>query len=219
MTNQIKDKAILEKKPRYFSIKEISPVIRFLTISDVLIISGFGLISPIFAVFVVDNIQGSSLEVVGIATTIYLLTKSLGQIPAAYLIDKIRGEKDDFWAMIIGSIVFSFIPVAYLFVNTPSDLYIIQFFYGLAVAFTFPSWLAIFTRHIDRNKEGAEWGVYQTLIDLGAAGTAATGGFLAAKFGFAPLFLIVAAISLIGSLFLVFIYKNMRVGHILVKKN
>ncbi len=209
----------LEKeKTGYFSIKKINSVIRFLTISDFLIISGFGLISPIFAIFIIDSIEGGSIEVVGIATMVYLLTKSLGQIPAAYLVDKIKGERDDFWAMILGSILYSFIPVVYLFVSSPMELYIVQFFYGLLVAFTFPSWYAIFTRHIDKDREGLEWGVYNTLIDLGAAAAAAMGGFLAAKFGFNYLFIIVAAISLVGSLFLAFIYKNMKVGHVLVRR-
>lgn len=160
MKTEIKDNIKDDKQGNYFSIKEISPVVRFLTISDFLIIGGFGLITPIFAVFIVENINGGSLEVVGIATTIYLLTKSVGQIPAAILIDKIKGEKDDFWAMLLGSIIFSLVPLLYLIIDSPIELYLVQFFYGLVVAFTFPSWYAIFTRHIDKNKEGLEWGIY-----------------------------------------------------------
>lgn len=207
-----------QKKENYFTLKDINPVVRFLTISDILILSGFGLISPIFAVFIVDTIKGGNLEVVGIASAVYLLTRSLIQIPAAAMVDKIRGEKDDFWALQIGSLVFSFVPLAYLFVSTPIELYFVQFFYGLASAFTYPAWLAIFTRHIDREHEGVEWGVYQTLVDLGGAASASLGGFMAYQFGFNFLFLLVSFISFIGSFFLLGIYKKMRIGFIISKR-
>jgi len=100
-----------EIKKDYFTLKKINPVIRFLTISDVLIIGGFGLVAPIFAIFITKSIEGGTVEVAGIAAAIYLLAKSLGQIPVAVIIDKIKGEKDDFWAVLIGSIIFSIIPI------------------------------------------------------------------------------------------------------------
>ena len=207
-----------QKKESYFTLKNINPVVRFLTISDIMILSGFGLISPIFAVFIVDIIKGGTLEVVGIASAVYLLTRSLIQIPAATMIDKIKGEKDDYWALQIGSLVFSFVPLFYLFISTPMELYFVQFFYGLASAFTYPAWLAIFTRHIDREHEGVEWGVYQTLVDLGGAASASLGGFLAYQFGFNLLFVLVSFISFIGSFFLLGIYRKMRVGYIISKR-
>ena len=114
----------------YFTLKMINPVIRFLTISDVLILSGFGLITPIFAVFILNSIKGGNLEVVGIASAVYLLTRSLVQIPAAGMIDKIKGEKDDFLAMIIGSLAFSLVPLLYLLISTPMQLYFCSFFMG-----------------------------------------------------------------------------------------
>ncbi len=194
----------------FFNIKKFNSVIRILTISDVITISGFGLISPIFAIFIVGSIEGGSIEVVGIAMTIFLLTKSLGQIPAGIIIDRIKGENDDFWAMFVGSLCYSLIPLLYIFISTPIQLYIVQFFYGLSVALTYPSWYAIFTRHIDHHREGIEWGVYNTLIDLGAAGAAAIGGFVASKFGFVPLFVVISMMSFIGSAFLLLIQKDLK---------
>lgn len=216
----MKKNSYKEKEDRpYFIFGGINPVIRFLTISDFLIISSFGLILPIFAIFVTKHIEGGNTEVAGIASAIYLITKSIGQIPIARFIDKIKGEKDDFWVLFTGSILFSLIPLAYVFISTPFQLYTVQFFYGFMVAMAYPTWRAIFTRHIDRNKEGIEWGVYQTLIDFGAAVSALAGGFMAYRFGFTPLFLTVSIFSLIGSLFLLFISKEMRPGYILKKSN
>ncbi|MFH1522887.1 MAG: MFS transporter [Patescibacteria group bacterium] len=206
-----------ESWENYFNLRKINKVIRFLTISDILIVSGLGLVAPIFAVFITESIKGGTLEVIGIASAVYLLTKSLGQIPIASIIDKSKGKKDDFWAMFIGSVIFSIVPLFYLVISSPIELYIVQFFYGLSAAIIFPSWMAIFTRHIDKKHEAIEWGVYQTLADLGSAGAALLGGFLAFRFGFTSLFIIVSITCFIGSMFLVVIYKQMKTGNILFR--
>ncbi|MBL7078156.1 MFS transporter [Candidatus Shapirobacteria bacterium] len=203
----------LEKKNwrQYFQLKT-NQIIKTLTISDVFILSGFGLISPIFAIFLTDNIQGGNIEVAGIASMIYFLTKSLGQLPVAQIVDRIRGERDDFWAMVVGSLVTSLVPLLYLIARAPLEVYLIQFIYGLAQAFTFPSWMAIFTRHIEPTQEGTEWGIYFTLTDLTGAGAAAIGGIIAQNLGFAPLFVIVSVFSFIGSFWLLLIKERMKKG-------
>lgn len=147
---------------------------------------------------------------VGIASMIYLLTKSLSQLPAAQIIDRLKGENDDYWLMVFGSLVTSLVPLLYIVARLPVHIYIIQFIYGLSQALTFPSWMAIFTRHIDADKEGIEWGAYFTLTDLFGAGTAAVGGVIAYHLGFTPLFIAVSVMSLFGSGWLLMIKKEMR---------
>lgn len=202
---------LVSKKTRRF-FPHVNKVIRVLTFSDILILSGFGLLSPIFAVFLTEQIQGGSLEIVGFASMIYLLTKSLLQIPVAQYLDEKRGEHDDFYAMLFGSIVISLVPLFYLFAKTPFHIYLAQVFYGIGGALSFPSWVAIFTRHIDKNTEGFEWSVYFTATDLGGALTAALGGILAQHLGFKPLFLLIFIFSTLGSLLLIEIYHRMRKG-------
>lgn len=198
------------KNWREFFRLETNPVIRALTVSDIFILSGFGLVSPIFAVFLTDHIQGGNVELAGMAAMIYLLTKSLGQIPVAQIIDKTRGEKDDFFFMVIGSLMISFVPLLYLIAQKPWHIYIIQFFYGFSQALTFPAWMAIFTRHIGYQKEGLEWGIFYTLTDLFGAGAAAIGGLAAYRLGFAPLFISVSILSFIGSGWLFLIHKEIK---------
>ena len=161
-----------------------------------------GLLGPIFALFIEDFIKGGNAAVAGLAAGIYLFTKSVLQIPIAHFIDKIRGEKDDFWLMFIFTILIAFIPLLYLFINTPLQLYIIQFVLGFFTAFTFPTYMAIFTRHIDKKKEGTEWGIYFTLTDLTGAAFAAVGGYIAITQGFPVLIIAVAVVSFIGAMLL-----------------
>lgn len=186
----------------YFTLKNVNIVIKYFTISDFLITCGYGLIAPIFAVFILENITKSTVAIIGISQGIYLLSSSLGQIPFASLMDKIKGEKDDFTFLIVGSIIISIIPLFYLLINSAWQLYLIQLIYGLATAMSLPGWLAIFTRHIDHEHEALEWGVYRTFTDLGGGVAALAGGFFAYLFGFQYLIIIVSATSFIGALFL-----------------
>lgn len=185
-------------------------VVKFLTISDIILVGARGLITPIFALFAVGVIPNATVETIGIATTVYLVAKSVFQVPAASLMDKIKGEHDDFWMLIVGSLVSSFLPLFYLVMHTPLELYIIQFLIGVSYAFMFPSYMAIFTRHIDHDKEGMEWGAYFTLVDLGSALAAAIGGMVAVTMGFSWVIIFMVVASLLGTLLLFPIKSHMR---------
>lgn len=191
------------KKLKSYFLLDINVVIRFLILSDTILLGAAGLFAPIFALYIQDFISVDNSEIVaGIAVGIYLLTKSIMQIPIAELVDRIRGEKDDFWIMFIFTLIIAIIPLAYLFINTPFQLYLVQFFLGLCTAFTFPTYMAIFTRHIDKSKEGTEWGVYFTATDLSSALLAIIGGYVASTQGFPALITIIVIASIIGSLLL-----------------
>ncbi len=192
----------------YFLVN-MHPTIRFLIVSDVIWQGGLGLLGPIFALFIVDYIEGGNAVVAGTAAAIYLITKSIVQIPAASIIDKICGEMDDFWILFIGSFIGALLPLAYLLVSTPGELYFVQFLFGAVIAFTFPSYMAIFTRHIDKNREGTDWGIYFTLTDLSMAATASIGGALALTIGYENLIILVVSISVIGILLIYPLKKHM----------
>lgn len=204
------------KYPKVVSIKnslnfwrEINPIIRVLIFSDIMTaMTRLGFVAPVFAVYIMDRIPGGNLEVVGIATTIYMLSKSFLQIPISAVIDKIKGEQDDFWAVFIGTAWVSLTPLLYIYVGSVFQLYLIQFLLGVSAALSFPSWMAIFTRHIDHEHEGIEWGIYFTLIDLGGAVAATLGGIIAFRFGFDYLFILAGLVSAIGTLFLLVIRKD-----------
>ena len=80
----------------------INKVIKILILSDVALISGFGFITPIFAIFLTDRIEGGNVEVAGYAAAIYWIVMSLVVIPLGRYLDKNHGEKDDLWFIIIG---------------------------------------------------------------------------------------------------------------------
>ena len=197
---------------KHYFLADINAVIRFLILSELVLSGAAGLLGPIFAIFISDFIAGSNEAVIGIAAGLYLISKSILQIPIAEFIDRVKGEKDDFFFMFTFTLLIALMPISYLFINTPMQLYIVQGLTGLFAAFTFPSFMAIFTRHIDKEKEGTEWGIYFTLNDIASAILAVVGGYIAATFGFHILISIVVALSIIGALMLLFAkpYLNLK---------
>jgi DHA1 family quinolone resistance protein-like MFS transporter len=187
---------------RKYFLLDVNPVIRYLILSDLVLGSAWGLFAPISAIFFVDYIEGGDVAVAGIATTVFLITKSVLQVPIADFLDRIKGESDDFWVMFVGSLVMALIPLLYLVIATPFQLYLVQFVLGFFTAATFPSYMGIFTRHIDKDREGTDWGLYFTLTDLGSALAAAIGGAAALLVGFRALLVVVVVVSFLGALFL-----------------
>ena len=93
----------------------INRVIKTLIASDFLLQSGWGLVGPIFAVFIIRNIEGGNLAMVGFAAATYWIIKSILQPFIAYFFDLKKGEKDDFKFLIVGMYIANLIPLGYLF--------------------------------------------------------------------------------------------------------
>lgn len=189
--------------------KIINSIIKFMIASDFILNLGWGLLGPIFAIFIVQNITvGNSSEAVkiaGFASLFYWVTKAIFQIPIGRYLDKNHGEKDDFWFMVIGTFIAGFIPLGYLFASAPWHIYLLQMVYAFGMSMMVPSWLAIFTRHIDKGKEALEWGAESTFLGLGAGIAGGVGGIIASKFGFSVVFIFVSSFTFLATILLLFI--------------
>ncbi|MEK7211423.1 MAG: MFS transporter [Patescibacteria group bacterium] len=195
----------------------VNRFIKIMIFADFLVLSAFGFIGPIMAVFITAELTDGSLKVAGIASMIFLVTKSLLQIPIAKYIDKNRGEWDDFYTMIAGYFIITAIPFLYLFISDARQLYLAQFIYGIGGALAYPGWVSIFARHIDKGKTGFEWSLYSTTVSIGMGLAAFAGGYLADKFGFYVVFILVGIFSFLGTLGLLFIRKEILLSHHLPK--
>lgn len=189
----------------------INKVVRVLILSDFFLLSAWGLISPIFAIFIVDKIQGGNAEVAGIAVGIYWLVKSLAQFPVGKYLDRRSGEKDDYYFMIVGTFIAGLVPLGFMFASLPLHLYILQAVHAIAMAMAIPSWGGIFVRHMDKGKEAMIWGLDSSSIGIGAGITGIIGGFVAEAFGFVPLFLSVSVLNILSVALFFFIRKNILV--------
>lgn len=194
----------------------VNKVVKVLITADFFMLSAVGMASPIFAVFITEHIVGGSLTLIGYVSTVYLLVKAGFQLIFGRWIDKKDSEKYDFYLMIAGSILVSLAPLGYIFSKLPWHIYVIEALNGFGFAMNLPAWYAIFTRHIDRGQEGFQWSLETMLVALGGAVTASAGGYLAEHYGFNLVFILMSVLSLLGTMFMALIYRDLKTHKFIV---
>ena len=192
--------------------KIINKIVKVLITSDFFLNLGWGLLSPVFALFILEKITlnnpAKAAEVAGFAALAYWISKSLIEIPIGRFLDKKIGEKDDFYFMVVGTFLTGFVPIGFLFASEPWHIYLCQIVHAIGMAMTLPSWLAIFTRHIDKGKEAFEWSVETTSIGAGAGIAGGLGGIIASALGFPVLFIFVSILTFFSASLLLLIKNN-----------
>jgi MFS family permease len=170
----------------------------------------FGLLAPIFAVFVLKNIKGGSLEVIGLATTFYWIARTASTVPLSRFMDRTNGERDEFYFVVAGTFIMSSVPLFYLFASLSWHIYLIQFILGLANSMAVPAWRILFTDHIDRGRTGYEWSLDDIAIGTSIAISAYLGSILASKFGFRVVFILLAILGYLATLVLSRLYSEAK---------
>jgi MFS family permease len=182
-------------------------VIKILIVSDFLLHSGWGLIGPIFAIFITQQIEGGGLAAVGFIAATYWFAKSAAQPFIAHFLDVKKGEKDDFKFLIYGLFLANLVPLGYFFSSQLWHVFLLEIIRGLCMACVVPSWYGIFTRHINKGWEAFSWSIESTGIGLAAAFAAAFGGILATFLGFKAVFVLIVIFGLASS-FLLLLIRN-----------
>jgi predicted MFS family arabinose efflux permease len=190
------------------TMMNLNRVIKILITSDFLLQSGWGLIGSIFAIFLVRDIQGGTIAMVGFISTIYWISKSILQPFIAKYLDRDHSEKDDFIFLVVGMYVANLVPLGYVFSTQPWHIYILELIRGIAMACVIPTWSAIFTRHIDKGREAFSWSMESTSIGLATGLTAYLGSLIATFFGFKFVFVLVSLFGTLSSSALLMIKKD-----------
>ena len=205
--------------------KIINKIIKVLITSDFFLNLGWGLSSPVFAIFILRNVTAQdplkAAEVAGFAALFYWIPKSFLQIPIGYFLDKRKGERDDFWFMVLGYFIMAFVPLGYSISSAPWHIYLLQMMYAFGMALALPSWMAIFTRHIDKGKEAIEWSMESSSIGIGAGIAGGLGGIIASALGFSILFIAVSILNFVSVAVLIIIRNDVSArgdGQVILEK-
>jgi len=172
--------------------ERIHPVIKILLINNILSLTGWAFVNPIFAIYVIQNVHGGSIKTVGICYFIYWVVKGSLQLFISHYLDRVEGEADDYFTLVLGQFLNMLIPIALLFSSNSNELYFIFCIYGIADALLYPPWNAIFTRYINPKRVSFEWTLNSTGFNFGSAIAILIGSSLALIFGFPLIFFFVA---------------------------
>jgi len=186
---------------------KVGKLIRNYILVDLAVIGAWGFLGPIFPVFVIDRIKGANLATVGFAAALYWIIKSLLQLPIANLLDKIKGERDDFYALVVSLILGSFSALAFLAVRSLAALYFVQIIHAIAFAIYTPAWSGVFSRHLDKERYSFDWSLDSTAIGLASGISGLIGGILAQWFGYNIVFIFTGIFSLSALIFLITVPK------------
>ncbi len=203
-------------------LKNTNKIVKTLIYSDFVLNGAWGLLAPIFAIFILQDIVGGDIvegaKVAGFTSLIYWSVKSVLQIPIGAYLDKNHGEKDDFLFMVTGVFLASLAPFGFLISTTPYHIYISQSLQALGMAMMIPSSSAIFARHIDKGKEAYEYSLRSTSLGFGVGLAGAMGGVMTTVWGFKLIFLFVGVFTMVSGIILLSLKDQLSTENIVSTK-
>ena len=181
--------------------------LKILLIADSLYMLAGGLFGSIYAVFV-EKIGGDLLTA-GTSYAAFALAAGILTFLISRWEDRIKHQEK---FVVIGYALSCIGFAGYLLIQKPIDLFIVQIIFGFGEAVGSPAFDGLYSRSLDKGKFTSEWGMWDSMQWIITAISAAVGGFLANKYGFRFLFVIMLALSISGfivSTFLV-IHKSIK---------
>ena len=178
---------------------KVNRVIRNFIIADLVLLSGWGLIDPIFAVFIKEKIEGATIVTIGVAAAVYWLVKSALQMPIAITLDKIKGEKDEYMVLILGLALSGLAGFGFVLIDQIWQLYVVRVIQAFAFALYIPAWYSIFSRHLDKEHRSFEFALDSTMVGVAAGITGLFSGILVNYFGFVIVFILASIASLLAA--------------------
>ena len=182
------------KRPSDFHMNSI---VKAFIVSEIFLWSSWNAIIPIFAIFAATKIPGGNTEIAAASFSCFLIVRVIFELISGRYLSH-SNEMRKFVITIIGIILMS---VGYLgFASTQSVLSLFFFngIIGMGLGIASPAKNSLFSTHLDKNKEVTEWSIYDGFVFMGMAMSAAIGGFVANRYGFAFLFYLVAVTNLLS---------------------
>lgn len=157
---------------------------------------GWGMLGPLYAVFA-KEVGGSVMELSWVYA-IFMIVTGIGTLVVGRYADRVGLER----LLVIGFGLTAVATYSYLLVNSIVGLLIVQVLWGVATAFSEPTWYALYDKHSgDDVQDGFVWslssGYAYVLRGLGML----LGGYLVAQYSFDMLFVVMSTVLLLSTLY------------------
>ena len=150
---------------------------------------------PLFAIFA-EKIGGDILDITWAWATYLIITGVFYIIVGKLINNKSYKEK----VMILGYTLNALFTFCYLFVSTPTHLFIVQAGLGIAEAIGTPAWDALYAKSLDEEMDSYAWGLSagQSQIVTGVA--FGLGGLITHFISFEALFVTMGSIQVLAAI-------------------
>ena len=167
--------------------------LKVLFIFNGIFVFAYYLISPLYAIFA-EGIA-KDLFLVSLTVSIHFASTMVFCFLLSKYGDRVK-EKE--YLLMGGFLVRAVAWFSFIFTRNFYQLLAIQAFLGIGEAIGTSSFNAIFAEHLDDNKHIKEYANWHVITNFVAAMSSACGGFIASRFGWTPLFLIMSGLALVS---------------------
>lgn len=167
---------------------------RYILLANYLYMSGVGLLSPIYALFVLD-IGGDGL-IAGASWSLYLITAGLFMLITSKQED-MSGNAHPF--LMTGYGIAALSTFMYLFVDSMPQLFLLQIVHAIGIGMLTPSLRAAYAATQDKARQAHEWALFDGGIFILQGVAALIGGTLLVTFGFESLFIFMGSMQLLSA--------------------
>jgi MFS family permease len=170
--------------------------LRALLIADAIVLIATAMLTPIYATFV-EEVGGDVLDA-GITAAALAFGAGFASLVAGKYPDALKDKKI---MIVYGFAAIGVFFLLYTQVTTVWHLALVQLLMGLVRALFDPAFDALFSTHLDKNKEAEEWGAWEGMAYFSAGIGAILGAGVVALFNFDALFIVMGALCFASSLY------------------
>lgn len=159
-------------------------VLKNLFAADLLLVGSYGLLLPVFALFLTERLPDASIQAVSASAALWLFCYALFDwIFAAYLQ---HGEPTDRAraGLVAGSVLAALVPLFYIYATDMTLIYAGQIFLGVGLGLGKTSWSHLMRRITEEKHRRTVRKMRQFSNVMIMAAAAALGGIVASQFGF-----------------------------------
>jgi MFS family permease len=165
-----------------------------------------GLLGPLFAVFTAEI--GGSIFDITTAWAIFMIVTGVLTIVVGHIADKIGHER----LLITGYGLNAMFTFAYLLVDTPTELFIVQAGLGLSLALANPTWAALYDKFSSGKRDGALWGAAYGHANIAMGVAAIGGGYIVTHTSFQILFILMGTLQVLATLLQMKLQRSAKRG-------
>jgi len=148
-------------------------------LSDLFTWGLYGVLSILTGLYLTEKLPGNVIEIVGFGIFLYFITRAVVNIPAGKLVDALPGNQDEAHMLFFGSLLMGAPFLFYPLIDGPLLYYLLQIVFGAGAALHIVSSKKLIAIHLDKNREGEEFSVYDSSYSIFIAITGLVGGMIA----------------------------------------
>ncbi len=171
--------------------------LRILLVTNAMVLIAGATLGPIYALFV-EKIGGNLLDA-SLAFSTFAVAAGIATLISGRYSDKIKETE---LILVLGYAIMGIGFLSYIWVNSILSLLIVQVIIGLGEAIYAPAFDAVYSRHLNGQRVGREWGNWEALNYFMLAFGAAVGGILVSNFGFNMIFVIMSLLCFCSALYI-----------------